>query len=126
MDDTRMYNCLHCKGIFKVKHHLDAHLLTHTNIKQHSCSKCDKQFRKKAGLNHHFRTVHQGIKLHNCPLCNNRAFSSKLDLQLHLGSHRKEWRRYRCQICKAAFVQKAELLKHLYSTLHAGKRLLEL
>ncbi len=120
-EEIERYNCQYCMGTFKDRRCLNIHLLTHTNIKQHSCSKCNRKFTQKAGLYTHFRAVHLRIKPYSCSLCSSQKFSSKYELHLHIGTHGKDERHYRCQMCAATFVQKIGFLKHLNSARHAGR-----
>ncbi len=114
----KQYKCRHCRGTFAEKQHLDNHLITHTGLKPHSCSKCSKEFTQKGALNVHMRRVHHRIKSHNCALCSS-AFSSGIELKQHLGTHDKPMS-YPCPLCPAAFVQKVTLTQHIDSV-HSGK-----
>ncbi len=113
------HTCPYCRGTFKGKRNLNRHLLTHSGINRHSCSKCCKQFALKGTLDVHMRSVHLKIKPYKCTVCS-LAFSQRTVLRNHLGTHDKE-KRYPCALCQAAFVQKVDLLRHIDSAMHAGK-----
>ncbi len=115
-----LYNCGHCSGTFKVKHALYTHLLIHTGVKEHSCSKCCKQFTQQSTLDSHMKSVHLKIKSYKCYVCTS-AFSTSTALQFHLLTHDKK-SSYPCLACPAVFGTKVELTRHLDSLKHAGMK----
>ncbi len=66
------------------------------------------------------KSVHLKIKPHNCGFCK-ATFSTLAELKLHSGTHEKH-KKYKCRMCPASFAQKGNLLTHINSAKHAGKR----
>ncbi len=114
----KKWKCLCCNRTFNVKYRLDQHLLTHTSIKMYSCSRCPKQYAKKASLELHMRSAHLLIKPYRCVICE-ATFSRTIELKTHLVTHDKE-ARYSCLMCETTFVQKIDLLRHVKSGIHAA------
>ena len=113
------HKCALCRGTFQGRGNLIAHLLTHTRIKEYSCSKCSKQFTQKSTLEVHMRSVHLKIKPHKCSVCSS-TFSQLTALKGHLATHDKK-KSYPCPLCPAAFGSKVEVSRHVDSVKHAGK-----
>ncbi len=118
--DIKRHKCLHCSGSFTDKTALHTHLMVHAGVKEYSCSKCSKTFAQKTNLNIHMKSVHLKIKPHNCGFCK-ATFSTLAELKLHSGTHEKH-KKYKCRMCPASFAQKGNLLTHINSAKHAGKR----
>ncbi len=114
------HKCPLCMGIFKGRPSLNTHLLTHTRVKEYSCSKCSKQFTQKSTLEVHVKSVHLKIKPYKCSVCNS-TFSQSTALKGHLVTHDKK-KSYPCPLCPAVFGSKVEVSRHLNSAKHAGKR----
>lgn len=90
--------------------HLKRHKQTHSEIKPHACTYCEKRFAKKTDLVQHIRT-HTGEKPYACEYCG-KCFTQRTPLVIHLRSHTGE-RPYVCHICQQGFVSKSALGVHL-------------
>uniref|UniRef100_A0AAR5PA33 C2H2-type domain-containing protein n=1 Tax=Dendroctonus ponderosae TaxID=77166 RepID=A0AAR5PA33_DENPD len=103
--------CPVCKGTY-LKTSLDAHLRTHTNIKQFSCPICSKEFTTKWNLKLH-RYTHESRtqKPFKCALCRG-AFIRESDFVSHMNSH-KNVQPYTCNYCGAKFIRKYNCQRHV-------------
>ena len=59
--------CLLCGQVCWIPSRLTTHLRTHLNIRLYECSKCDKSFTQKQGLEAH-KSVHDDISF-TCKIC---------------------------------------------------------
>ena len=67
------------------------------------CELCEKAFTSNGGLNHHYRTTHNGIREHECEICESKFFV-KFELKKHMKKvhgekQRKEFKSGKCIIC---------------------------
>ena len=65
----KSFRCTVCDRTFACSSNLAAHRLTHSDEKQYSCGKCNKQFKQQFNLRIHNSYVHADTKLHPCELC---------------------------------------------------------
>ena len=62
---------------------LEHHIKTvHEGVKKFQCTYCPKSFGWREGFKSHIRTVHKGIKF-NCDLCE-KSFTQKHSLKTHI------------------------------------------
>ena len=66
--ERRIFACDVCPKSFKRKHHLEAHILTHTGEKPFQCDHCDQSFSKEWTKIQHKRR-HTGEKPYKCSPC---------------------------------------------------------
>lgn len=95
------------------------HLETHSGIKNFHCEICDKGFYKKAYLNVHTRTAHNGEKRHCCSECG-KVFANTSNLICHFRIHSGE-KPFICDICSTRFNQSSALARH--KKLHRPKQI---
>ncbi|KAF5307683.1 hypothetical protein FQR65_LT06738 [Abscondita terminalis] len=114
--DIREHKCDICSRMYKTKHLLKAHQLTHGE-KSFLCSECGKGFVTKAALQSHLK-VHTGEKPHTCNVCG-KSFAHVGSFEAHMLIHTGQ-RPYNCSICKKAFTQLSHLKYH--SRTHSGER----
>ena len=72
---AKVTNKLKCRICDKkiVKYHLKEHVKTvHDGIKNHQCEICNNKFRFLKDMKTHVKTVHDGIKDHQCEICNKK------------------------------------------------------
>ncbi|XP_041664413.1 gastrula zinc finger protein XlCGF57.1-like [Cheilinus undulatus] len=75
--DTKSHSCSQCNKTFKKKHALIRHMRIHTKEKPFSCSECGKRFSLKGNLTQHV-VIHTGEKPYICSVCNQRFAWHKL------------------------------------------------
>jgi hypothetical protein len=77
-----------------------------------SCLLCGKKLSSKKTLASHFKTVHLGIKEHECPKCSKR-FSTKQNLRFHVEKvHEAILEKYCCDHCDTTFSAFMSLRNH--------------
>ncbi|GJQ87332.1 hypothetical protein Trydic_g17379 [Trypoxylus dichotomus] len=110
------HSCDICKRLFKTKHLLKAHKLTHGE-KSYLCSECGKVFTTKGSLQSHLK-VHTGEKPHTCTVCK-KSFGHVGSFEAHMLIHTGK-RPYSCPVCAKSFTQLAHLKYH--SRIHSGEK----
>jgi len=119
------YPCGFCDKVLNLKHHLDAHILSHTKEKSYKCSECDKTYRYSGGLKYHIDTVHTNRK-YTCPVENcGQKLASKVSLyQHHRAKHDPNsdlHTKVECPICKQK-VKKISLGSHVFKHKEENKK----
>ena len=89
---------------------LTKHLLTHTEVKIHTCSECNKSFADGYRLKRHMIT-HSGEKVHRCPVCG-KSFGLASHLKEHKLTHSGE-KPHKCTHCDSAFLRASDLRVHI-------------
>lgn len=85
-------------------------MVTHSILKPHKCSMCEKSFTRRRELLRH-ENVHTGFKPFKCPTCS-KAFSRKDKLARHEKIH-NGLKKFACRICPSvSFSKVEELLLH--------------
>lgn len=75
----KRFVCEVCGKVFSGPKNLYQHKFTHIDARKYVCSLCDKCFKRSNGLAQHFRAIHQGLKMHQCHVCNH-LYSLKADM----------------------------------------------
>ncbi|XP_013135986.1 PREDICTED: LOW QUALITY PROTEIN: gastrula zinc finger protein XlCGF64.1-like [Papilio polytes] len=109
--------CITCKKSYASKVSLRAHLLTHTERKEHICEKCGKCFFRKRDLVEH-TIVHDEERRHQCKVCLMK-FKTKYILKQHVAVHSSE-KPFKCNECGHNFRLKNQLTAHSKS--HSDSR----
>ncbi|KAL2082089.1 hypothetical protein ACEWY4_021907 [Coilia grayii] len=104
-----------CGKMFGTISDLRKHELTHTGVKQYSCSLCEKVFTRSSGLSYH-QKVHTGERPYQCSHCG-RNFTVMGHLNKHMLTHTKP---HQCSLCGKSFAQKAVLKDHMMR--HTGEK----
>jgi len=117
---TRMcFSCDMCDKSYRTKSGLRDHrLLKHNTappgqrkaLKLHSCTACDRKFRKINEFRAHIRS-HSGEKPVACPLCP-RRFAAGQQMRWHMRQHTGE-KPYLCQCCGDGFSQPSAYYGHM-------------
>ena len=115
--DVRPYECKLCDKSFKLNHHLKNHLATHSKEKTYKCKKCEKYFFKEVRLRNHMVT-HTGEKPYQCTYCK-RSFWWEKSLNNHVLTHTSK-KPHQCKQCNKSFTLLHHLKRHLL--IHSGKK----
>ena len=104
--------CCHLCGKIIAKKGFTAHMKVHLNIKDKTCEKCGKRFRKACNLQEHWQRMHlpSEDKPHSCPRCG-ASFAIRSDLTRHIARHDAKTC-FVCELCGASFVGKRMWRKH--------------
>ncbi|KAJ6646363.1 Zinc finger imprinted 3 [Pseudolycoriella hygida] len=68
------FSCPTCSRVYPTKSTLRAHIITHSDIRPHTCHICYKTFKRNQDLKFHINQ-HTGMKPYKCPHCD-KAFAS--------------------------------------------------
>ena len=91
--------------------------VTHSDIRNVDCLKCNKKFKTKYNLIRHQANIHDGQgPQFSCNLCPN-IYRDRKGLSRHLMVHSQE-RKFTCITCKVLFITQAELRVHFKSKKH--------
>ena len=113
--NIRNFTCSHCDKSFKTRLHLENHALVHTGEKPHHCPTCGDQFRHKVSLVAHLR-IHDDVRPYVCHTCG-KSFREPSTLTAHMRVHSGD-KPYKCDECDKSFTQRAGLNYH--KSVHAG------
>nr|CAD7199709.1 unnamed protein product [Timema douglasi] len=124
---SRSFHCSICDKNFKMKYHLNRHLLLHSKKKLFKkmpkegklveCSECGKSFKQMGALRKHM--AHHDLKPYLCVLCG-KYFRTEMNLSGHVLTHGQS---NECPICRKCFKRKAYLQKHVL--LHSNNKMYE-
>ena len=113
------YTCTRCKETFKERQTFLVHREKHR--KTYQCGKCDHSASKSSHLSAHIASVHEGIKLHKCKICD-KLVETKYNLKRHMVSkHSKKVMDdektekdniHECSSCNKTFKTKLNLKMH--------------
>ena len=113
--DIRNFSCSGCDKTFKTRLHLENHFLQHTGEKPFKCETCAESFRHKVSLVAHMR-IHGDVKPYVCETCG-KCFREPSTLKAHTRVHSGD-KPYKCDKCDKAFTQRAGLNYH--KSVHTG------
>ncbi|KAL3862065.1 hypothetical protein ACJMK2_008060 [Sinanodonta woodiana] len=103
------FPCRICGKEFYLNSRLKEHVLIHTGERPHSCSVCDRKFLKKSSLKQHMQ-YHTGNKNVQCEFCGKRSCA----LRVHIRNHTGELPfKCELPGCSKAFPQKIQLQLHM-------------
>jgi len=119
-ENKRSFVCTECGRPFLARHHLEAHMVTHTGAPaNYKCSFCPSKYHLKNNLARHVRIVHRDRVLTvtkaeqmktKCTICN-RTFSSNYTAQRHIARVHKDVK-HLCPYCFREFDSNTAVLKH--------------
>lgn len=112
----RTHTCPKCRRCFKMRSHLQEHLLLHFPDPSLQCPTCKRYFTSKSKLRIH-RLRESGEKLHRCHLCDYSAVERNA-IRRHLASVHAEGadadvNSYPCPTCGQQFHQSRSLKAHM-------------
>ena len=81
--------------------------------KQYKCNTCQFEFSRKALLNKHKKSVHEGIKPYKCSNCEYEA-ADKWHLNQHKRAVHERIKPHKCNNCDYETVEKGNLKIHTY------------
>ncbi|XP_072049356.1 uncharacterized protein [Amphiura filiformis] len=102
------FMCAECGVKLRDISKLARHSALHSDLRTHSCTKCQKKYKSRDMLTKHVRTVHDKtykpeFKMF-CPYCG-KGFHQKVRRDDHIAIHTGEVR-YKCEICEKGFRSK--------------------
>ena len=86
---------------------------------KHKCSKCKFQTKHKVSLKRHNERIHEGIKNHQCLICDARYYERKL-LNEHIQAIH-EGNKFKCMLCSAEY----NTTRNLYQLFWVKEMILE-
>ena len=113
--NIRNFSCSKCDKTFKTRLHLENHFLMHTGERPHKCGDCGEYFRHKVSLVAHQR-IHGDIRPYVCETCG-KSFREPATMKAHMRVHSGD-KPYKCDLCDKSFTQRAGLNYH--KAVHAG------
>ncbi|XP_070556719.1 zinc finger protein PLAG1-like [Ptychodera flava] len=116
----RPFQCAHtdCKKAFVSKYKLMRHMATHSPLKVHTCTYCDKKFHRKDHLKNHLHTHDPNKVSFNCKECG-KVYNTKPGFRKHIALHAAAAGDLTCKICNKDFESTDILLEHI--KVHSGK-----
>ena len=114
--------CSICGSNFSEKAGLDVHFkrMHNENKEQYACTNCDAIFFYKTKLNEHIESTHGIEKSHMCTICD-EGFSNGSDLKRHIATVHEGKNLFNCSICNKDFYHKHDLKRHI-QFIHEGIR----
>ncbi len=95
-EDCRVFACELCPKTFKTKSNLNRHVEGHSDIPKYSCEVCGRKFVVQGNLKKHMR-IHDDNFFYSCPTCD-RKFKHRSGLNTHILSHEVDKVRYNCVV----------------------------
>ncbi|XP_055592120.1 gastrula zinc finger protein XlCGF71.1-like isoform X2 [Uranotaenia lowii] len=109
-----------CPICHKTISQLKKHMITHTSIKEFSCTYCTKQFALRRTLQRHILAIHLKQKPHKCGICT-ESFADSTSLRYHDLVKHKGVRNFLCELCNKYYHTSSELQQHKSLT-HVQRR----
>ncbi|XP_035713491.1 oocyte zinc finger protein XlCOF26 isoform X2 [Folsomia candida] len=108
------FPCTLCEKDFKTRHHLEAHIPTHTTEKPYNCAICGRSFAQKWTMKSHEMThveksTRERLQCHGCP----QTFLYKITLQRHIRRVHENQKNYPCAVCAKRFTSSYHLNRHV-------------
>lgn len=108
--ENHRYTCTICKKGYDKDTVFLEHINSHTGLRPHQCSECEKKYRSANDLREHRRRHNSSVTQVVCPVCKKEFVSQKL-LNTHSLIH-GEKRKYICNICAKSYKTKQNLVNH--------------
>lgn len=114
------YQCPTCSRFFQKRYHMKNHQKIHNGLKLHECQLCQKRYTNKTNLDRHIRVTHHNEKKYACQECG-KSFSQLAILRQHHAVHMTE-RNFECDVCNKTFKLKQHLRLHQLRHLPQSER----
>ncbi|CAK1554350.1 unnamed protein product [Leptosia nina] len=106
--------CTACDRSFSTQRNYRIHMQRdHLMERRHGCKQCDMRFYTTSQLKDHMVKHNIGLRVFQCDVCL-KSYGRKTTLKEHLRIHADD-RRYKCDLCGQAFVQKCSWRGHMSS-----------
>ncbi len=120
--EKKCFKCALCNMAFDIKGNLTKHIRRHIIAKPFTCYICSDGFTQKKQLENHILRKHHGMLRLACSLCGKISLSvsdhrdhffthSAAEREIH-GRAQSGEKRFKCDICGAAFNQRRQLVNH--------------
>lgn len=116
-EEKNKWLCEICSSTFTNERSLKIHVNRHGEEPNRICQICKKAFMNSKIMQAHMIRVHSNVAQFECPICELTITTE--DLQTHMKIHTPA-KRFQCEHCDAAFVQKCQYKVHLRK--HTGER----
>ncbi|CAF4865343.1 unnamed protein product [Pieris macdunnoughi] len=119
----QLFICDYCNKEFNTRASIRRHLFLHDKVTSYSCPQCKKYFSNHLYLAAHTKRQHPNWEKHfMCNICD-RPYLLKSNLKLHLASHSRNEKMFKCIYCKEKFADQYLLIDHEKQHLVDGKYL---
>ena len=108
---VKAHSCSECEKSFCQVGHLRRHMITHTGEKVHKCEECGDSFGQAGSLKRH-KLIHSGEKPHKCTQCD-YATAQTGYLRDHIKTHSTE-KPNQCNWCEFSSITK-KILPNIFS-----------
>ncbi|CAK1550614.1 unnamed protein product [Leptosia nina] len=121
--NVQVFICDYCNKQFNNRASVRRHLFVHDKVSSFSCPQCKKYFQNHLYLAAHTKRQHPNWEKHfMCNICD-RPYLLKSNLKLHLASHSRDEKMFKCIYCKEKFADQRLLIDHEKQHLVDGKYL---
>ena len=109
-DGRKIFKCVICSTEFPQEVIVKKHIADVHGKALFRCTfeSCDYSNARRNHFLNHISTVHEGLKPHQCNICNN-SFTLKSSLRKHISVIHEKKKPYKCETCDTSFAQSAHL-----------------
>ena len=113
-EDHEDFNCMGCHKSFALRKNIVTHVReVHLKCRPFTCNLCqERYFSRRAHLDLHIKAVHNQIKDQECDY-SNKLFGVESNLRKHVREVHFKTRQSKCDICESTFANKCSLARHI-------------